>query len=61
LIADFANRHRGLKVRLVISNAGLEVGEDGLDVALRVGLPNDPGVLTRKLLRSRRIICPAPA
>jgi len=61
LLADFANRHQGLEVHLVLSDAGLEVGEDGLDVALRVGLPNDPAVLTRKLLTSRRVVCAAPS
>ena len=61
LLADFANRHPGLEVHLLLSDAGLEVGEDGLDVALRVGLPNDPAVLTRKLLTSRRVICAAPS
>ncbi|WP_213770022.1 LysR family transcriptional regulator [Bradyrhizobium sp. dw_78] len=61
LLADFATRHRGLEVHLVLSDAGLEVGEDGLDVALRVGLPNDPAVLTRKLLTNRRVICAAPS
>ena len=61
LLADFANRHPGLEVHLVLSDAGLEVGEDGLDVALRIGLPNDPSVLTRKLAAGRRIICAAPS
>jgi DNA-binding transcriptional LysR family regulator len=61
LLADFANRHQGLEVHLVLSDAGLEVGEDGLDVALRIGLPNDPSVLTRKLVTSRRIVCAAPS
>jgi DNA-binding transcriptional LysR family regulator len=61
LLAEFANHHRGLEVHLVLSDAGLEVGEDGLDVALRVGRPNDPAVLTRKLLTSRRVVCAAPS
>jgi DNA-binding transcriptional LysR family regulator len=61
VLADFARRHRGLEVLLVLSDAGLEVGEDGLDVALRVGLPNDPTVLARKLATSQRIICAAPS
>jgi DNA-binding transcriptional LysR family regulator len=61
LLADFASRHPGLEVHLVLSDAGFEVGEDGLDVALRVGRPNDPAVLTRKLLVSNRVLCAAPS
>lgn len=61
LLADFASHHQGLEVHLVLSDAGLEVGEDGLDVALRIGLPNDPSVLARKLATGRRIVCAAPS
>jgi DNA-binding transcriptional LysR family regulator len=61
LLADFARRHPGLEVHLVLSDAGFEVGEDGLDVALRVGLPTDPAVLTRKISTGRRVVCAAPS
>ena len=35
LLADFAAQHPGLEVHLVLSDAGLEVGQDALDVAPR--------------------------
>ena len=61
LLAEFAAQHPALEVHLVLSDAGLEVGQDGLDVALRIDLPDDPTVITRKIASTRRIICAAPS
>jgi DNA-binding transcriptional LysR family regulator len=61
LLADFTRRNPGLDAHLVLSDAGLEVGEDGLDVALRIGRPDDPSLIARKIAVSRRIVCAAPA
>ena len=61
LLADFTALHPGLDAHLVLSDAGLEVGEDSLDVALRIGLPGDPSLIARKLATARRAVCAAPA
>jgi DNA-binding transcriptional LysR family regulator len=61
LLAGFAARHPGLEAHLVLSDAGLEVGEDGLDVALRIGRPDDQAVMTRKIAITKRVLCAAPA
>lgn len=61
LLAEFAGRHPALAVHLVLSDAGLEVGQDGLDVALRIDRPDDPAVITRKIASTRRVICAAPS
>lgn len=61
LLAEFAALHPGLEAHLVLSDAGLELGQDGLDVALRIDRPADPAVMTRKLASSRLVLCAAPA
>jgi DNA-binding transcriptional LysR family regulator len=61
LIAQFARKYPGTEVRLVLSDAGLDVIDDGVDIALRVGLPDDHSLIARKILSSRRIVCAAPA
>jgi DNA-binding transcriptional LysR family regulator len=61
LLGDFAARHPGLDVHLVLSDAGLEVGQDGLDVALRIDRPDDPSIITRKIATTKRILCAAPS
>jgi DNA-binding transcriptional LysR family regulator len=61
LLAEFAAAHPALEAHLVLSDAGLEIGQDGLDVALRVDRPNDPAVIARKIAATRRLVCAAPA
>ena len=61
LIAQFARKYPGIEVRLVLSDAGFDVIDDGLDVALRVGLPDDNSVIARKILSTKRIVCASPA
>ena len=48
LLADFAARHSGLEVHLMLSDARLAIGQDGIDVALRIDLPDDPGSGARR-------------
>lgn len=60
LVAAFVALHPGLELHLVLSDLGLEVAEDGLDVALRVGRPNDLSLIARKVVTSRRVVCGAP-
>jgi DNA-binding transcriptional LysR family regulator len=61
LLADFAARHPALEAHLVLSDSGLEVGQDGRDVALRVDRPDDPAVITRKIASTWRVLCAAPS
>ena len=61
LLAEFAARHPGLEAHLVLSDAGLEVGQDGIDVALRIDRPDDAAVITRRIASGRRVVCGAPS
>jgi DNA-binding transcriptional LysR family regulator len=61
LIAKFVQKHPGVEVHLTLSDSGLDVIDDGLDIALRVGLPDDSSVIARKLLSTQRIVCASPA
>ncbi len=61
LVGAFARLHPGLHVHFVLSDAGLEVGEDAFDVVLRVGLPTDEALMARKVATSPCVVCAAPA
>ncbi len=61
MIQRFSDRYPDVRVQLVLSDAGLDVVDDSLDIAIRVGLPLDTGVVARKLLSQRRIVCGSPA
>ncbi|MFT4111343.1 LysR family transcriptional regulator [Silvibacterium sp.] len=61
LIGEFTSKFPEVEARMILSDAGLDVIDDGLDVALRIGLPNDTSVIARKILTAKRIVCASPA
>lgn len=60
-IAKFIRKYPEVEVHLTLSDSGLDVIDDGLDIALRVGLPDDTTVIARRVLSTRRIVCASPA
>jgi DNA-binding transcriptional LysR family regulator len=61
LAARFVEKYPGIQLHLTLSDSGLDVIDDGLDVALRVGLPTDASVIAKKILSTRRIVCVSPS
>jgi DNA-binding transcriptional LysR family regulator len=61
LVAEFRDRYPNVGVELVLSDAGLELIEDGFDIVIRYELPHDQNVVAKKLLSSRRVVCASPA
>jgi DNA-binding transcriptional LysR family regulator len=61
LISRFTDQFPGINVQLILSDSGLEVIDDELDIAIRIGLPNEQDVVARKLLDGKRMVCAAPA
>jgi DNA-binding transcriptional LysR family regulator len=60
LITSFTKQFPDVQVHLLLSDAGLDVIDDGLDVALRAGLPADSSVIAKKILSAKRIVCASP-
>jgi DNA-binding transcriptional LysR family regulator len=61
LIASFVHKYPGIQAHLDLSDSGLDVIDDGLDIALRVGLPTDVSVIAKRILSTRRIVCASPS
>ena len=61
LIGGFTGRYPEMRVHLALSDAGLDVVDDRLDIALRIGMPPDADAVVTRLLASRRVVCAAPA
>ena len=61
LIAEFVKLHPGLRTHLELSDAGLEVMEGDADVVLRIGRPESPIAIARRIATSACVICAAPA
>jgi len=60
VVGDFVRQFPEVTVQLTLSDAGFNVIDDALDVAIRAGLPDDPDIVVRRLLGSRRLICATP-
>jgi DNA-binding transcriptional LysR family regulator len=61
LVARFVEKYPGIQAHLYLSDSDLDVIDDGLDVALRVGLPTDASVIAKKILSTRRAVCASPS
>lgn len=61
LIDGFLKAHPGVRVALMLTDAVIDLVEDGYDLALRMGLLQPSRLTARLLMRGRRHICAAPA
>jgi DNA-binding transcriptional LysR family regulator len=58
--ADFARRHPEASVLLSLSDRVVDLIEEGLDCAVRVGPLADARLVARKLADNRRVVCATP-
>ena len=56
LIPDLLARHPGLRVDVVLSDFMRDMIEDGIDLAIRVGVVNDPEAVVRRIAKTP-IVC----
>ncbi len=60
LLADFMRRYPEVHISLELSNRVLDMVEEGLDLALRIGVIADPNLIVRKLQRIDLVVCATP-
>lgn len=60
-LARFAAAHPAVTVQLSLSDALVDLLEDGYDCAIRIGGPPDSRLAARPLAENQRIVCAAPA
>lgn len=60
LIDAFMQAHPGVEVALMLTDAVVDLAEDGYDLALRVGQLRDSRLTARLLVRGSRSICASP-
>lgn len=61
LICEFMNLHRKLRAELLLSDRMINLVEDGVDVAVRIGHLPDSSDIARKVGAVRRVLVAAPA
>jgi DNA-binding transcriptional LysR family regulator len=60
-IPAFLERYPGVAVDLSLSAAHVNLVEEGLDLAIRIGALADSALVVRRLAASRPVLCAAPA
>jgi DNA-binding transcriptional LysR family regulator len=60
-IVAFQTAHPDLRVELELADRNLDLVEDGLDVAVRIGSLADSGLLARRIGAVRRVLVASPA
>ncbi|WP_064435483.1 LysR family transcriptional regulator [Pseudoalteromonas neustonica] len=60
-LSEFEERYPDLQLDFLISDNFVNVVDDAQDIAIRVGKLNDSGLLSRKVVNNRRILCVAPS
>ena len=60
LIPEFRERYPEVRFDLVLTDHGLDLIEEGVDVAIRFGEPPEGSFIARKLADSRRVVCATP-
>ena len=60
LVDQFMREHPQIQVEFTITDRYLNLVENGVDVAIRLGDPNDSSLTALKIARNYRIVCAAP-
>jgi DNA-binding transcriptional LysR family regulator len=61
IVADFLDRHPGLRADVLMVDRVVNLVEEGFDVALRIGPLPPSGLVALRVGQVRRVICGAPA
>lgn len=60
-LPDFLARHGDLSVDITLDDRYVDLVDEGYDVSIRIGELEDSSLIARKLTRTRRVVCGAPA
>jgi DNA-binding transcriptional LysR family regulator len=61
LVSSFLDAHPAVRAELILSDRYLDLVEEGLDVALRIGQLGDSGLVARRVGQVRRVVVAAPS
>jgi len=60
LVGSFLDAHPGMRIELVLTNRNLDLVEEGLDVAVRIGPLAQSGLVVRRVGQVRRVLFASP-
>ncbi|NTS78194.1 LysR family transcriptional regulator [Catenovulum sp. SM1970] len=60
LIPEFLKRYPDINIKLDLNNQLTDLYESNIDLAIRIGTPNDSSLKARRLMSNHTIICASP-
>ncbi len=60
-IAKFNRQHPQIRFDLDLSDRRVDIVQEGIDVAIRIGRLRDSSLIARRLFESRTVVCASPA
>ncbi len=60
LLAEFLGRYPGLQIDINMTDAFIDLVEEGVDLAIRIGELQDSSLIARRLAANHRVICASP-
>jgi len=61
LMTDLIERYPNLRIKTILTDCAMKLGESQIDVAVRIGQQPDSSLMIRKLGSTRRIVVASPA
>lgn len=61
LITKFLQKHEQVTIELILSDQNINLIEEGIDVAIRIGPLDDSNMIAKKVGYVRKVICATPA
>lgn len=61
VVIDYMDKYPAMQVELVLNDRNLDLIEEGLDLAVRIGLLADAGMVARQVGQVRRLLVASPA
>lgn len=61
VVARYMDDHPQVNVEVLLADRYVNLIDEGVDVAIRIGRLEDPGLVTRRLAPCRMVVCASPA
>jgi DNA-binding transcriptional LysR family regulator len=61
LVAKFLKKHEQVNIELQLSDQNINLVEEGIDVAIRIGALSDSNMIAKKVGSVRKMVCATPA
>ncbi|MCZ6565324.1 MAG: LysR family transcriptional regulator [Gammaproteobacteria bacterium] len=59
-VAEFREKYPAVKVMLLVTDQYLDIVDEGLDLAIRIGQLSDSSLVVKKIADARRVVCASP-